>query len=363
MVSSPYVAIENIGLPGVKESRIVLVAFEGSEALDLLGPLEVFARANRYSPQLGEIPLRYAVTLGSVDGGEVTTSSGLTIGKTVAFQHVGGPIDTILVSGGSPEGIRRARSDSRLQHWLFAEARRARRLEGVSTGAFLVLAAGAAESDRGAEGEQTNGTLQSGFRLVEPVSDSVGPEEDGSSAPPSMCRGIDVALAMVEEDVGEAVAAAVARDLMLLLPGAASQPLYSGRVSARPGSGGRLGKLLVWIADNPDADLTLAALAERAAMSERNFERIFAHETGTTLALYVRSMRARRAKLYLETTDWPVQRVAERSGFGSYRTFLRAFTDEFGTTPDAYCRRLRAAAEDQGQSASGQEARGGPDRN
>jgi transcriptional regulator GlxA family with amidase domain len=165
--------------------------------------------------------------------------------------------------------------------------------------------------------------------------------------------GIDLSLALVEKDLGSQVALAVARELVLFLRRPGGQTQFSASLAAQAKTGGKLDELLVWIADNPDADLSLPSLADRAAMSERNFGRVFARQTGMTPACYVECVRLDRAKLYLETTDWPLARVAERSGLGSVATLIRSFAKRIGITPDAYRKRFGITGNATAECATG----------
>lgn len=323
----------------IADRHVVLVGFEGLQALDLVGPLEVFSKANQYAPESGHSPFRYVVTIASETGGELAAGSGLCIGRTVALIDLPERLDTVLISGGTAQGLQEAAGDA-LIDWLRAKAPQVRRMGSVCTGAFLLAAAGLLDGRRATTHWQSCELLKQTFPAVEVEPDAIFVQDGNIYTSAGVSAGIDLSLALVEQDLGHKAALAVARDLVLFLRRPGGQAQYSASLAAQAKGGGRLGDLLLWIADNPDADLSLPALADRAAMSERNFGRVFAEQAGMTPACYVECVRLDRAKLYLETTDWPLARVAERSGLGSVATLLRAISRRIGITPDAYRQRF-----------------------
>ena len=326
--------------PRVEERHVVLVGFDGLQALDLVGPLEVFSKANLHSPATGHAPFRYVVTIASIEGGDISTGSGLWIGRTAGLDELPDRIDTVLVGGGTADGLAAAARSERLIGWLRETAPRVRRMGSVCTGAFLLGAAGLLDGRRATTHWQSCDLLKRMFPAAEVEPDAIFVADGHFYTSAGVTSGIDLSLAMVEQDLGHKVALAVARDLVLYLRRAGGQTQFSASLAAQAKGGGRLGDLLLWIADHPDADLSLPALADRAAMSERNFGRVFADQTGMTPACFVECVRLDRAKLYLETTDWPLARVAERSGLGTAATLIRAFTRRIGITPDSYRKRF-----------------------
>jgi transcriptional regulator GlxA family with amidase domain len=279
------------------------------------------------------------VSIASVTGGDLAAGSGVCIGRTVALGELPARIDTVLVSGGTVEGLEAAAAEP-LVGWLRKKAPQVRRMGSVCTGAFLLGAAGLLDGRRATTHWQSCELLRQTFPAVEVEPDAIFVNDGNIYTSAGVSAGIDLSLALVEQDLGHKAALAVARDLVLFLRRPGGQVQYSASLAAQAKGGGRLGDLLLWIADNPEADLSLTALADRAAMSERNFGRVFAEQAGMTPACYVECVRLDRAKLYLETTDWPLARVAERSGLGSVATLIRAFSRRIGITPDAYRQRF-----------------------
>lgn len=325
--------------PRVRDRHVVLVAFDGLQSLDLIGPLEVFAKANLYSPSSGHAPFRYVPVIASPSGGEIRTSSGLCIGRTAALHELPRDIDTILISGGTTQAIRAAATSPGLRHWLH-EHSTARRLGSICTGAFVLANAGLLDGRRATTHWQSCDLLKQSYPAIDVEADALFVRDGNIYTSAGVTSGIDLSLAMVEQDLGAKAALSVARDLVLYLRRPGGQSQFSAGLAAQARTGGRFDDLLIWIADNPDADLSLPSLAERAAMSERNFGRVFARDTGMTPACYVECVRLDRAKLYLESTNWPLARIAERSGLGSVATLIRAFGRRVGITPDAYRQRF-----------------------
>ncbi len=320
---------------------VVLVGFNGVQTLDLVGPLDVFAKANARAVER-EVPApHYELIVASPDGGEIGSEAGIRLAGTVRLAEVGRPPDTIVVAGGSEDALIRARDETDLVAWIAASARRTRRVASVCTGAFVLAAAGLLDGRRVTTHWSACGRLQSFCPMAEVVPDAIYVSDRGIYTSAGFTAGIDLALALVEQDLGSEVALAVARDLVLFLRRPGGQAQFSASLAAQAHAGDRFRELAVWIRENPTGDLRVPALAARAAMSERNFGRAFAAQTGVSPARYVELARLDQAKLLLESSDWPLARVAERSGFGSVPTLLRAFRRHLSVTPEEYRERFR----------------------
>src|SRR5688500_15007502 len=159
--------------PRVEERQVVLVGFDGLQALDLVGPLEVFTKANQHAPDVGHAPFRYAVTVASVGGGEMLAGSGLCIARTIAIDDLPTDLDTVLIGGGSEEGIRDAGGSGRLTEWLRERAPRVRRMGSVCTGAFLLGAAGLLDGRRATTHWRSCELLKAMFPAIEIVPDAI----------------------------------------------------------------------------------------------------------------------------------------------------------------------------------------------
>jgi transcriptional regulator GlxA family with amidase domain len=316
--------------------RIVVVAFEGVQSLDVTGPSEVFSQADRGSERA-----EYAVELVTADGGAVRASSGLRLLPDRSLEQCRGAIDTLVVAGGV--GIRDAVEDERLEAWLRLAARRSRRVTSVCTGAFLLARAGVLDGRRATTHWAACAALGRIYPTVDVDPAPIFIRDGNVYTSAGVTAGIDMALALVEEDLGRAAALQVARNMVLFVrrPGGQAQfsATLSGQAATRPG----IRELQAWIADHLDADLSVTALAERAFMSPRNFARVFSREVGVTPAAYVESLRVERARTLLETTNLQVEEVARSCGFGTVETLRRAFGRHVRVSPSDYRDRFAPA--------------------
>lgn len=318
---------------------VVLVAYDGCQSLDVNGPWEVFAKAGEFSAAQRAAPA-YRLVLASPHGGTVQTNSGLQLGGTVALGDIRGPIDTILVCGGSADALERLNQGGVLRPWLVRKARIVRRLGSVCTGAFAVAAAGLFDGRRATTHWEVCTRFAAAYPLVRVEPDAIFVIDLPFVSSAGVSAAIDLSLALVEADLGPSIALAVARDLVLFLRRPGGQSQFSAGLQAQARATPRLNEIIVWMAEHPEADLGVAALAERASMSERHFARVFQGETGQTPAHYVQALRLDRAKSYLERTDWPLARIAQRSGFGSVDSLQRSLRRHAGITPEQYRQRF-----------------------
>jgi transcriptional regulator GlxA family with amidase domain len=294
----------------------------------------VFARAERL------VQGSYDLVFASQDGRDLITSAGLVLAGVRTLSRVRGTIDTLLVAGGSEAALRLA-IDNGLAKTVAQMAPRIRRIGSVCTGAFVLGAAGLLDGRRATTHWGACQSLATLFpsALIEPDAIHVADPPVFTSA--GVSAGIDLALALVESDLGHAVAAQIARDMVLYLRRPGGQAQYSTVLRSQAEAPGVLTALIAWMSGGLTDDLSVAALARRANMSERTFVREFKKKTGTTAAAHVRRIRIEHARGWLETTDWPIKRVADRSGFGSEDSLTRAMRAELGITPAVLRARFR----------------------
>lgn len=325
--------------------RIVLVAFDGVQSLDVTGPLEVFAKANQRRPAAPP----YEVVLASPAGGEVTTGAGLRLSGLVPLEAVAADVDTVVVAGGPEAALRQVIADTDLTGWLQRRAPHVRRIAGVCTGAFVLAAAGFLEGRRATTHWSACDQLAAlcpGVRL-EPDAIFVSDPPIHTSA--GVTAGIDLCLSFVEADCGPAAALDVARQLVLFVSRPGGQSQFSPALRVRAAATPRLQALVAELAADPVGDLRTGALADRCAMTERTFLRAFRRELGVTPAAFVEMARVDRAKALLETSAWPLDRLAENAGFGSPDALNRAFARRVGVSPGAYRQRF-GARRDKGEA-------------
>jgi transcriptional regulator GlxA family with amidase domain len=316
---------------------VVLFAYDGCQSLDVTGPLEVFNLTN-----LGSGVTHYQIVLASPRGGEIRCNSGLRIAGTVALSDLRS-VDTFLIVGGNEAGLRGVANDTAALELLRKLAQRARRFGSVCTGAFLLGAAGLIEGRRVTTHWDSCALLAEMFPTARVVPDAIYVADGALYTSAGITAAMDLALALVEADLGARLALSVARHLVVFLRRSGGQSQFSATLAAQASASHRLRELLNWIVENPTADLTLPALATRANMSERSLTRHFRKTTGGSPGVFVEAARLDRARLLLEETDWQITKLAHACGFGSVDAFQRTFMRRLDTTPREYRRRFAGA--------------------
>jgi transcriptional regulator GlxA family with amidase domain len=318
---------------------IVLVAYDGCQSLDVTGPWEVFTKATRFGAVLGSPPA-YRLILASPHGGSVHTNSGLEWANSTAVAEVHGSIDTVLIAGGDVGAFERGGTANSLLAWLQRKARIVRRMGSVCTGAFALAAAGLLDGRRATTHWHSCTQLATTYPKVHVEPDAIYVVDPPFYSSAGISAAIDLSLALVEADLGQAVALSVARELVLYLRRPGGQSQFSAGLQAQMGANHRLRDLVTWMVEHPKSDLSVAALADRMAMSVRHFARQFRSETGQTPARFVEALRVDCAKSHLEQTPWPLTRVAQRAGFGSVDSLQRSLRRSTGITPEQYRQRF-----------------------
>ena len=313
---------------------IAIIVFDGVEALDVAGPAGVFERAEALRPG------SYEVIIASLHGGSVATSGALSLGDTRAVGELPAACDTVLVAGG-PERALSAAAASDLPHWLRLRAGATRRVGSVCTGAFILGWAGLLDGRRATTHWRGCEQLQTMFPKARVDADAIH-AFDGVHTSAGVTAGIDLALAMVAEDLDDAAAAEIARDLVVYLRRSGGQSQYSRMLAAQAQASARLSGVLQWAAEHLDQPIKVADMAARAGMSERTFIRVFAREVGATPGQFVTRVRVEHARNLLERSAWTLERIAERSGFGSIDAFQRAFKAMQGASPSVYRARWKS---------------------
>jgi transcriptional regulator GlxA family with amidase domain len=320
----------------VRTRDIVLVVFPGLQALDLVGPMEVFSGANK---QAGAEAYRTRVAASFA--GPVTTSAGLDLHAPIALSDITGPIDTLMVVGG--DGTEVALFDDSFVAEIRRIAPLARRVASVCSGAFVLAQAGLLDGKRATTHWTVCDLLADVFPAVEVDPDPIYVRDGDVYTSAGVTAGMDLSLALVEDDLGRDVALAVARHLVLFLRRPANQSQFSAPLAAQMAERDGLRDAQRRVVEHPEADCSVAALARLAAMSERHFARCFTEEVGITPARFVERVRVETARRLLEDTDDGVEAVAARAGFGTAETMRRTFLRVVRTSPTEYRNRFRAA--------------------
>jgi transcriptional regulator GlxA family with amidase domain len=349
--------------------HIAFVAFPDVEMLDVCGPFDVFAFADRWLRKTGKAdrPV-YQLDVVASQAGLLMTSSGLQIVAHHGYPEFDHPIDTPVVAGGE-EGVERACMDAAVISWIKEAAGRARRVAAVCSGAFLLAATGLLNGRRATTHWAFSKQLASVYPSVCVEADRIFIRDGHIYTSAGVTAGIDLALALVEEDLGRDAALLGARLMVMFLRRPGSQSQFSTYLGSEdyiqrdtrevqieiPGhpsvewstdalsyldteAHGRpdMRGLQAWILAHPDVDLSIEALAERAAMSPRNFARTFLNETGMTPGKFVEQARIEAARCKLEQTALPIEAIAERCGFGDSERMRRSFHRILWVSPQDY---------------------------
>ncbi len=316
----------------------LIVLFDGVQSLDVTGPLEVLAGANRRLAADGREPC-YRVRTASLGGGAVRTSSGLLITPDTDL-GTERPRDLLLVPGGT--GTRAPGQD--LIGWLRGHAPGARQVVSVCTGAFLLAEAGLLTGRTVTTHWAYCDAMSRRFPDVSVLAEPIYVRDGSLITSAGVTCGIDLALALVEEDLGRDTALAVARHLVVFLRRPGNQAQFSAQLASQFATRPPLRELQQWIADHPGDDLSVPALAQRASLSPRQFARAFAAEVGVTPGRYVDRVRLEAARRRLEDTADSVEETARACGYGTAETMRRAFLRALGVGPAEYRRRFHPAA-------------------
>ena len=332
---------------------MALFTYPGAQILDVTGPSEVFAIASALlMRERGHRSPPYRVEILSLAAGPLRTGSGVQLVADRAFHEVRGPLDTLLLSGGRL-GLRDALADPRLLPWLRRMARRVRRLGSVCTGAFFLAEAGLLDGRRATTHWSAAQQLAERHPRIDVDPDAIWVRDGCIVTSAGVTAGMDLALALVEEDWGRDLALGVARQLVVFLKRPGGQSQFSAHLEAQSRGGGALAGLPEWVAEHLDEDLGVAALAARFAMSPRNFARVFVRELGVTPAKYVERARLERARACLENGRSSLDEVAETCGFGNEERMRKTFLRHLRVLPREY----RRCFSDPTHPGSGPEAR------
>ena len=308
--------------------RILFVAFDECQALDLVGPLEVFVGATQIVQDC------YRVAVATPGRRPIQTSSGLRIEADLDLLRTRSTNDTVVVVGGA--GTRAAAGDRRMLAAIERVTSGARRVASVCTGAFLLAAAGLLSGRRATTHWAYCERFAKLFPDIDVHPDAIFVRDGNVWTSAGVTAGMDLALALLEEDVGRDVALTVARHLVLFVRRPGGQSQFSVQLAGQVAARDELRELQVWISENAADDLRVPVLAGRVGMSARNFARVFRAEVGMPPGQFVERARIENARRLLETTRLSQGDVATACGFATTDVFRRAFIRQLGVTPGAY---------------------------
>lgn len=324
------------------QSRTVgIVAFPGVESLDITGPFEVFNFANLGLGQHGiDCEPIYTIKLLGSSPGPVATMSGLQVVAEDIYGDSSAEYDTLLIPGGD---ISRELHNRELLDWIAAMAPKVRRIASVCTGAFLLAEAGLLDGRIATTHWHYSQQFAQCYPNIQVEADRIFIKHGHIFTSGGITSGIDLALAMLEEDWGRDLALYVARFLVVFLKRPGGQSQFSSYLSNEAFQRTDLRELQSWIVANLHTDLKVEAMAERLAMSPRNFARVFLNETGMTPAKFVETARIDQARHFLETTELSIESVADKTGFKDPERMRRTFLRQLGVNPQNYRQRFSRA--------------------
>jgi transcriptional regulator GlxA family with amidase domain len=314
-------------------STVAVLIFPDFQLLDAAGPLSVFEAAGRDAASAA-----YGLRVIADAAGPVTSSSGVQL---VAEAFLDDPLDTLIVAGGL--GTREASASPEILAYVRQAAGRARRVASVCSGAFILAAAGLLDGRRATTHWRRAAEFARAYPQIRVEPDRIFIRDGRLWTSAGITAGIDLALALVGEDLGEAVAKRAAQQLVVYHRRPGGQSQFSALLEAdRPGS--RFSPLLLWARERLDEPLPVERLAEHAAMSPRHFARAFAAETGMTPAKAIERLRLEASRDRVESGSEPIEGVAARTGFGDPERMRRAFIRAFGQPPQALRRTAKAGS-------------------
>ena len=321
------------------EVLVQMLLYPGIQPLDLVGPHEVFVGANRWCAARGDEPPYEIELVGGVDRGTaVVAESGLAIVPSAALTTASTRPHTLLIPGG--DGIDAVCADEVVRDWTARQAAVADRVVSVCSGALLLATAGLLDGRRATTHWRRADQLRREHPRVAVEVDPIFVRDGDVWTSAGVTAGIDLALALVEDDLGARVAQTIAQQLVLFLRRPGGQSQFAAPVWSASSDHDGVRRAQALIHEDPAADLPVRRLAESAGMSERHFTRMFTDQVGCPPGRYVERVRVEAARRVLETGDDGLAAVARRCGFGTAETFRRAFLRQVGVTPGAYRQRF-----------------------
>jgi transcriptional regulator GlxA family with amidase domain len=313
---------------------VAVVAFPEAQLLDVTGPLEVFGRTQRWLAKHRPGARGYRVEILAERAGPVCTSSKIEVVAGRSYRSAKEPLDTVLVVGG--DGMRAQLSNRGLLDWLVRARKRVRRLGSVCTGAFLLAESGLLRGRRATTHWASCDELARRYPDVEVDRDALYVRDGALVTSAGVTAGMDMALALVEEDHGREVALAVAQNLVLFLYRPGGQSQFSPQMTAQLAERAPIREVQTFMNTHPQQASSVADLARRAGYSSRQFARVFKAEVGLSPGRYLEKARIDYARRILETTSEGVEAIAARCGLGSAESLRRRFLSHLRVTPSAY---------------------------
>lgn len=320
--------------------NIAMLVYPDCLLIDAIGPTEVFNFTNAALQQMGRISLSesvYTLSIVAENCGPVKTSSGVCIVADKGYDDIKDGIDTLMVAGATHLAyLEAAKQDTKMRNWLIHMMPRVRRMVSICTGALILAEAGLLDGRKATTHWLYCDQLALQHRNIRVEPDKIFVRDGNMYTSGGVTAGIDLALSLVEEDWGWEVAASVARGMLIFMRRPGGQSQFSSYVFNEAKTRKDFRELQAWIVSNPDTDLGVEQLAERMAMSPRNFSRLFCQEIGMTPAKFVERIRLEAARNMMLQTNMPMESVAVNCGFGNAEQMRRSFQRLLKTTPQEH---------------------------
>ncbi|MEY2563283.1 MAG: hypothetical protein QOH88_1476 [Verrucomicrobiota bacterium] len=314
--------------------RVGFLGYEQANALDLVGPAEAFATAFRENGK-GKAERCYEVSIIGLTRKAFAAESGIVFQPTATLETAP-KLDTLIIAGGS--GLRLPEVNRKVVSWVRDRAKTTRRIASVCTGIYGLAATGLLDGRRATTHWRFAGDVAQRFPKLKMETNALFVKDGSFYSSAGVTAGIDLALALIEEDFGSKAALAVAREMVVYLKRSGGQEQYSEPLQSQTNSSDRFAELVAWMTNNPTKQMSVESLARRASLSPRQFFRRFKEVFGSSPAIFVETLRLNEARRRLSAGEISIEGVAESVGFNGADSFRRAFTRRFRVTPSKFRR-------------------------
>jgi transcriptional regulator GlxA family with amidase domain len=321
--------------------RVGILGFEQANALDIVGPAEAFASALRDNGK-GKLERCYEVSIIGLSRRSFATESGIILQPARTIETAP-KLDTLIIPGG--RGLRVPHVNRKVARWILQKAKTTRRIASVCTGLYGLAATGLLDGRRVTTHWRFVADVAKRFPKLKVDSNALFVKDGQFHTSAGVTAGIDLALALIEEDLGSKTALAVAREMVVYLKRSGGQEQYSEPLQFQTNSSDRFGELVAWMTNNPTREMSVESLARRASLSPRQFFRRFKEYFGTSPANFVETLRLNEARRRLSVGEPSIEGVAESVGFKGADSFRRAFERRFRVTPSKYRRSFGLASD------------------